>query len=124
MRLGVRGKLLAVFFCIVLMVVLVSGIILSTVMKAKLESSVEAELWRHARMARVLLDNVTGGWSIETADAQADTIGEAIGDRITIILKDGRVIGDSELTPAEVDSIENHKERSEILGALENGQGI
>lgn len=124
MRLGVRGKLLAVFFGIVLVVVIVSGIILSTVMKAKLESSVEAELWRHARMARVLLDNVSGDWSIEKADALADTVGEAIGDRITIILKDGRVVGDSELTPVEVDRIENHGDRSEVSGALEDGQGI
>ncbi len=124
MRLGVRGKLLAIFFAIVLVVVLVSGIILSTVMKAKLESSVEAELWRHARMASVLLDNASGDWSINAADALADTIGEAIGDRITIILKDGRVIGDSELTPLEVGRIENHKKRSEISGALDDGQGI
>src|SRR6516162_9740236 len=41
-------------------------------------------------------------------DTWADRRGAAIGSRVTLIAEDGRVLGDSELSPEQVRAIENH----------------
>ncbi|MCU0610096.1 MAG: ATP-binding protein [Chitinispirillaceae bacterium] len=53
-------------------------------------------------------------------DSLCKRFGREIGMRVTIILPDGRVIGDSERNP---DSMENHRYRPEIVGALDSGFG-
>ncbi len=46
--------------------------------------------------------------------------GKASGTRITVVLRSGRVVGDSEESPAQMD---NHGTRPEILAAAESGLG-
>jgi two-component system phosphate regulon sensor histidine kinase PhoR len=48
------------------------------------------------------------------------TLGKQSGTRLTVILPDGRVVGDSEEAPAEMD---NHARRPEIREALEGRSG-
>ncbi|MGA2506084.1 MAG: ATP-binding protein [Chitinispirillaceae bacterium] len=55
------------------------------------------------------------------ADSACKKIARDIGMRITIILPDGRVIGDSERNP---DSMENHRYRPEVMDALRGTTGI
>lgn len=43
--------------------------------------------------------------------------------RITLLRKDGSVVGDSELTPSQITNQENHLEREEIREALTDGIG-
>ncbi len=47
-------------------------------------------------------------------------LGEDIQTRYTIINLEGKVIGDSQKRPSEMD---NHKNRSEVLDSLKNGKG-
>jgi len=49
-------------------------------------------------------------------DALCKRFSRDIGMRVTVVLPDGRVIGDSEKDP---DSMENHRYRPEIIAALE-----
>lgn len=60
---------------------------------------------------------------IALADALADQAGRALGLRVTIIAADGRVLGDSSLEPTEVEAVENHANRPEILQAGLTGTG-
>ncbi len=53
----------------------------------------------------------------------ANDIGRTLGVRVTLIDKDGKVLGDSELTPEGVASVENHSDRPEVMAALESGRG-
>src|SRR5262245_39451111 len=48
------------------------------------------------------------------ADAWADRKGQLIAARVTLIAPDGRVLGDSSLTPEEVRAVENHGTRPEV----------
>ena len=59
----------------------------------------------------------TGSPTTDTAqaDAQCKQMGKATGDRITIILPTGKVIGDSDHDPA---TMENHADRFEVQEAL------
>ncbi len=54
-------------------------------------------------------------------DTLAESLGQEIAARITIIALDGAVLGDSEKDPAEM---ENHADRPEVIQALTTGVGI
>ena len=50
-------------------------------------------------------------------------VGADLQKRVTIISRDGRVLGDSGLTSEAVDKMEDHSNRAEILAAREKGFG-
>jgi len=58
-----------------------------------------------------------------SAQKLADTIGSAVRERITIIARNGKVIGDSEVGAAGVPGMENHLDRPEVQQALKTGTG-
>ena len=58
------------------------------------------------------------GSQTQSLDALAKRLGEQIGARITIINKDGVVLGDSEEDPATMD---NHSNRPEVIEAISQG---
>ncbi|MEK7857867.1 MAG: ATP-binding protein [Elusimicrobiota bacterium] len=49
---------------------------------------------------------------------------EACGCRVTFISADGKVLGDSEVPPAELAAVENHKDRPEVAAALLGRTGL
>src|SRR5262245_6714641 len=59
----------------------------------------------------------------DKADEWADRRGGAIGARVTLIADDGRVLGDSDLSPQQVRTIENHGGRPEVVEARARGIG-
>jgi two-component system phosphate regulon sensor histidine kinase PhoR len=61
---------------------------------------------------------------IARIDPIVDALSEIMGLRVTFIAPNGRVLGDSSLTAAEVAAVENHADRPEIIAAHETGQGI
>ena len=56
-------------------------------------------------------------------DREADRLGELLGGRVTFVADDGRVVGDSTQTEAELGSLENHLSRPEVVAAREQGFG-
>lgn len=59
--------------------------------------------------------------NFEQVNALCKTLGRESGTRITVILPDGKVAGDSE---ANLELMENHLERPEIQQALSKGSGM
>ena len=56
-------------------------------------------------------------------DREADRLGTLVSGRVTLIAGDGRVVGDSTQTPAELETLENHATRPEVLAARGGGIG-
>jgi two-component system phosphate regulon sensor histidine kinase PhoR len=56
-------------------------------------------------------------------DSIADLLGEVAGVRVTLIDRNGRVLGDSEVDAARLPAIENHADRPEVAAALEGREG-
>jgi two-component system phosphate regulon sensor histidine kinase PhoR len=56
-------------------------------------------------------------------DAEADRLGQHSASRVTFIAADGRVVGDSTQTVAELETLENHASRPEVLLARDHGLG-
>ncbi len=87
------------------------------------ESAYMASLGRNlearARVVGRALENLQT-LDAASADAVCKSYGELTATRITAILLDGTVVGDSEKNPAEM---ENHGLRDEFLQAVKNGAG-
>jgi two-component system phosphate regulon sensor histidine kinase PhoR len=69
-------------------------------------------------MARVVEDALALGASNRDLDAQVDAAAREVDARVTIIATDGRVLADSSLSGAELQAVENHGSRVEVVGAL------
>ncbi len=124
MKLGVRGKLFLASVSLITLVILVSGAFLSQALREILMQRIETELLHHARSGKALLENIAADpREIELADRLADSLGEATESRITLILEDGTVLGDSELAPREVAEVESHAGRPEVIEAFDLGRG-
>jgi two-component system phosphate regulon sensor histidine kinase PhoR len=82
-------------------------------LRSQLES--EARITAEASLPGFLSQDEAG-----SLDALAKKLGEDITARVTIIARDGAVLGDSEEDPA---SMENHANRPEIVDALSTGRG-
>ena len=73
-----------------------------------------------AREARVVAAHWTPG--ISPSDL-AHRDGAALGHRVTLIGRDGTVIGDSDFEPAQLATLENHATRPEVVAAQLSGLG-
>jgi two-component system phosphate regulon sensor histidine kinase PhoR len=75
-------------------------------------------------LVRELLGVREGQWgSHDSMDALADWLGQSLQVRVTLILPDGKVVGDSQVELEELPGIENHSDRSEFKDALSTGTG-
>jgi len=120
-NLGIRAKFLIVTVLIVVAVDLAAGIYLQWKLRVAQEERIEDELSRQARATRDLLEIGLGQgaleWSAASLDPVADRLGTSFQARITIIRGDGVVLGDSELSVAEIAGVDNHRTRPEVLAA-------
>jgi len=57
-------------------------------------------------------------------DALADSLGAAAGLRVTLVSRDGTVLGDSEVETRRLPSVENHAARPEVAAALAGRTGV
>jgi two-component system phosphate regulon sensor histidine kinase PhoR len=76
--------------------------------------------------ARLIADALTASPALVTLrlDEEADRLGRLVSGRVTLIAPDGRVVGDSTQSPAELDVLDNHAARPEVVGARATGLGV
>ena len=117
-----RAKIFLAAVSAAALAVLVATALVSWSVRRSLEERIGRELAREARMAAEMLAYHTA--ATEAAlDGEADTLGRILSGRVTFIAADGRVIGDSELTPDQLRGVENHAQRPEIVDAQRQGFG-
>jgi two-component system phosphate regulon sensor histidine kinase PhoR len=120
MRLGIRGKLFAVSFGLIILSLLAGELYLRPAIESNLLDRIRADLFvrlalvQRAAATRTDLDRA--GW-----DALADDLASSAHGRITFIDAAGTVIGDSEVALADLPNVENHRERPEVAAALSGG---
>jgi two-component system phosphate regulon sensor histidine kinase PhoR len=76
--------------------------------------------------ARLIADALSRSPSPEPSglDEEADRFGRLVSSRVTLIAGDGRVVGDSTQSPAELDALDNHASRPEVVAARAGGLGV
>src|SRR5829696_2813282 len=117
-----RAKVFLTALAAAAMAVLVSSALVSWSLRQDLEQRIERELRTEARLAAEMLSHRTAATEPEL-DAEADTLAGIVGARVTFIAANGRVVGDSDLTPEELRAVENHADRPEVVAARRQGFG-
>lgn len=123
MKLRLRGRLFLVSLGLILLVGTPTGAFLEARLRRILTDQIELRLEREAALAKVALEAVPVDADLRTFDGIADRLGTAGGARVTVIAKDGRVLGDSSLSTGQLATVESHRERPEVLAADVTGNG-
>lgn len=124
MRLGFRARLFVTSFVLVLAAILAAGAYLSNALRDRNTDRTRAELEAYAAAGRLAIEALAVMPTVATADSLADALGRATGTRVTLILADGRVIGDSELSAAQIAATGSRSQRPEIRSAMEGRTGV
>jgi two-component system phosphate regulon sensor histidine kinase PhoR len=69
-------------------------------------------------MARVAEDELARGTGLEALDPAVDAAAREVDARVTVIAPDGRVLADSAVSGVDLERLENHGRRPEVMGAL------
>ena len=102
---------------------LATTLLLSWSVRRSVATRIERGLVTEARLVAELLSRQRQV-SADGLDGEADALGRLSASRVTFIASDGRVVGDSNLAPAELASVENHADRPEVQAALSEGLGV
>ncbi len=124
MRLRIQYKISLVIILTVFFVLFGVYIYLQNSLREDTYQRSRISLAQDLRFAKIyLLKRIRPGLSVSQVDHIADQIGRDFNVRVTIIGLDGKVMGDSQLTLAEVVNVENHLHHPEVEQALKKGTG-
>ena len=107
-------------FLIISLVLFLFTILIISELKKYDEAVTEERLFTTANLLREVLKTQIAEGKREEIKSLVTELGKKIGVRITVIAKDGIVIGDSEHDPA---TMENHAGRPEVIEAISKGVG-
>src|SRR4051812_2957846 len=102
---------------------LVAAALVSWSVQRIVDDRIERSLIDEARLASETLSHRQAATPAEL-DAEADALGRLIAARVTFVARDGTVVGDSEVSTADLATLENHGTRPEIVQARRDGVGI
>ncbi|AJE03836.1 two-component system histidine kinase PnpS [Geobacter pickeringii] len=122
MRFRIQWKLMASYLVLVLFIGGVFFAYLSYTLDTHLADEIRENLSSETRLARLIALRDIGDMGRDAPRTAAAISGE-IRARVTIILADGRVVGDSDVPPSQLEGLENHLQRPEVQAALKNGTG-
>ncbi len=119
-----RAKLFVVSLAAIVLAVGIAHTYLSRTLEGMLAQRIEDDLSVRAGLvardvAAAPLTSSVAGWH-----ALADELGRSAHVRVTIIDRGGQVLGDSDVSPDQLASIDNHAARPEVQGALSTGRGV
>jgi two-component system, OmpR family, phosphate regulon sensor histidine kinase PhoR len=118
-RRSIARKLTLTLVCFVAVTTLLAGLYLNGALEALAVDTLEARL---ASTGRLLHDEARAvlarGAAAGEVRAFVVRVAAPTGSRVTLIAPDGRVLGDSEVTPEDLVRVENHAGRPEVREAL------
>ncbi|HNX32501.1 MAG TPA: ATP-binding protein [Holophaga sp.] len=126
MRFRVRTKLFLVSLGLIILALLLSDLYLSPRVDRLLVERVKADLLVRSRLMEVeaaeLFRSPARG-SIDAWEQLAKTLGRRASARVTLVSREGQVLGDSSLDEPAVSHLESHGDRPEVIAALARGEG-
>lgn len=119
---SIRWRIGIPYVLLILVTMTGLGLYLSTFLRQTYLDILETKLSAEARLASEIVGGVIEDpESYNNLDQLAKSWADELNARVTIIAKDGTVVGESHENRAEMD---NHLERPEVVQAAETGQGI
>ena len=124
MKTGIRFRLFIVSLAMILVSLAAADAYLMRGTEKRVVDAIRTDLLVRATLvARDASAFTKPTTDIKAWDSLADDLGRAAEGRVTFVLADGTVIGDSEVDVAEVPHVESHGTRPEVVNALRTGQG-
>jgi len=120
---GIRSRIFLLIFISLSISISISYIIAERDLTKTFEEQILDQLERQASLLVEYIDEVDSLQTNNSADSIADRLGKASNSRVTLILNNGKVIGDSYIDANQIVFLENHSDREEFKEALENGFG-
>ena len=116
MSLSVRLKLFIGSMAAAAFAVLTMALLVPWQLRAQERTVIERRLADESKLIADLLSSARD-LAEPDMDREADRLGTLVSGRVTLIAGDGRVVGDSTQTPAELQTLENHSGRPEVVAA-------
>ncbi|HEU0012445.1 MAG TPA: ATP-binding protein [Longimicrobium sp.] len=119
MRLRADHKLFLTYLAVIAAVVLALTVGLGALLRRHMTEMLADDLRRELLLARSLYHDRPAA----SPDSVADWLGAVSGRRVTLIRRDGTVIGESQVDDERLAAMENHASRPEIRAALQGRLG-
>ena len=120
---GIGSRLFLIIFISLGIGIFVSYIIAERDITDTFQKHIINELQNQASLLAEVVDEVDSIGGPNAADSLADRLGSASNSRVTLILSDGRVIGDSDVDTQNINDLDNHINRPEVQDAFLKGKG-
>jgi two-component system phosphate regulon sensor histidine kinase PhoR len=120
---GIRSRIFFIVFVLLTISIAITYVVAERDLNNTFKQQTLIELEKKANLLVTSVGNLNKFDNINTADSFANELGSASNSRVTFIKNNGQVIGDSELDFDEINVIDNHGNRSEVIDALKNGIG-
>ncbi len=113
-----RWKLFTAYICLLVPALLIFYLWTERWLRSTYLELVRGELEREVRMLAMVLD-----FDSEDLDEEVDRAVRQAGRRLTVVADDGRVLADSAFSGSDLEAMENHATRPEIVDARRHGLG-
>ena len=124
MKLGIRSKLFLVSLGLIVASVAIANAYLTRALDADITERIRQDLLVRLRLIEREATNTPAALDdFARWDELADDLGHRAQVRVTIIRKDGLVLGDSNVDIPDLASVDNHARRPEVIDALARGEG-
>lgn len=124
LRLRIRSKLFLTLVSLITLSVLVAYVSARSEIERDARRRITEDLIVRAHLVAHTVELATHGLNdLASWDALADRLGSDAAARVTIVAKDGAVLGDSEVSTAELAYVDNHGSRPEIVQAMSGALG-
>jgi two-component system phosphate regulon sensor histidine kinase PhoR len=119
-KLGIRGRLFAISLGVIAIAVTVLNLYVSGELRTAIEDRTAGDLAVRAQLTGRQVESAAPGTDWQ---GFAEELGRNALSRATLIAADGTVIGDSDVSRADLPRVENHASRPEVVEALRVGRG-
>ena len=120
---GIRSRIFLLIFLSLSISITISYIIAERDLTNTFEKQILDQLEKQASLLVEYIDEVDSLQQSNNADSIADRLGNASNSRVTLILNNGKVIGDSYIDENQIESLEDHSDREEFIEAMQTGFG-
>ena len=120
---GIRARIFLLIFLSLSISITISYIIAERDLTKTFEEQILDQLEKQASLLVEYIDEVDSLLTNNNADSIADRLGNASNSRVTLILNNGKVIGDSYIDEKELSQLDDHSTREEFIEAMKYGFG-
>ncbi len=120
----VKYKLFLTYFLLSFLVLSIAGFYIYSSERTRLLAQLEQNMQYETQLlSQIFLRPLSDSVDIQVTDSLTDMLGKDVDGRITIINRQGKVIGDSYESGPALLSLENHQDRPEVAEALQGQTG-